>query len=279
MAASEQLKKLVGQLPDPARNGMLIDNIDGAKIEKIIAEIYKGGRENFLGLVDLLGEPGSEENVKPHYALHCLGNHTLVVKDEKGRKTFCEVLAGELGADRPAHIKAYLCQELGSFGGGESLKALGQLLTDAQLSGPASMALVSIGDGASAQRRAAWPIAENRARLHIIDGLAALADPGSVDIFKPALADSDQEVRIAAAAGLAELGDAGSAEAMLKTASKAKDWERFQAAKSCLVLGEKLLAAGKKAEAKSVYEKLKASAKGASDAHIRDAADRGLAKV
>ena len=75
---TEQLKKLVAQLPDADRRGMLTENIDKEKIEKTVAEIYKGGRENFLGLIDLLGEPGSEANVKPHYAVRCVGN-TLIL--------------------------------------------------------------------------------------------------------------------------------------------------------------------------------------------------------
>ena len=276
---TEQLKKLVAQLPDADRRGMLTENIDKEKIEKTVAEIYKGGRENFLGLIDLLGEPGSEENVKPHYAVRCVGNHSLVIKDATGRKAFCEVLAKELASDRPNHIKAFLCQELGWCGRAESVAALGKLLTDEELAAPAAMALVSIEDGAAAQFRAAWPKAKGSARNHIIDGLAAVADAPSAAIFKSAVTDDDLEIRIAAAAGLAGLGDSGAVDTMLATADKAEGWERFQAAKSCLVLAEKLAANGKKTEAKGIYENLKVSAEKNADRHIVDAADIGLAKI
>ena len=96
MAVSEQLKTLVEQMPDPDGRGMYTENIDKEKIEKAIDAICKGGRANVQGLVEMLGEPGTDEDVKPHYALHCVLNHALVVKDERTRKEFCDVLAGEL---------------------------------------------------------------------------------------------------------------------------------------------------------------------------------------
>src|SRR5690242_9237398 len=100
MPASEQLKQLVDQMPDPDMRGMYTENIDKEKIDKAIAAIHAGGVENVRGLIDMLGEPGSAPDVKPRYALHCLTNHTLVVKDEAGRKALCEALAAELGGQR-----------------------------------------------------------------------------------------------------------------------------------------------------------------------------------
>ena len=45
----------------------------------------------------MLGKPGSPEDVKPHYALHCLANYTLVRRDEEARKELAETLAEALG--------------------------------------------------------------------------------------------------------------------------------------------------------------------------------------
>ena len=53
-------------------------------------------------------------------------------------------------------------------------------------------------------------------------------------------------------------------------------WERIQAAKHCLVLAEKLAAAGKKAESAKVYTYLVDSRKDASEAYIREAAQNAL---
>ena len=138
MAVPETLKTLVDQMPDPDGRGMFTENIDKEKIEKAVAEIHKGGRQFVQRLIDMLGEPGSEENVKPHYALHCLANHVLVVKDEKARKELSETMAAQLGGDRPKHIQAFLCQELQWAGRKEATGALGKLLLDEELVEPAS---------------------------------------------------------------------------------------------------------------------------------------------
>src|SRR4030065_38373 len=112
MAVSDKLKALVDQLPNADGRGMLTENIDKEKIEKTIAEIHQGGRENVLGIIDMLGEPGSDQDVKPHYALHCLANHVLIIKDENARRQFSEALASQLGGELSNYNKAFLCQEL-----------------------------------------------------------------------------------------------------------------------------------------------------------------------
>ena len=139
------------------------------------------------------------------------------------------------------------------------------------------MALVAIKDGAAEQLRAALPNAKGRCRLTILHSLAALADAGAAEAFKQALQDEDREVRIAAGAGLAKLGDAGAVDLLLKAADVQPGWERIQAAKHCLVLAEKLAAAGKKAEARRIYQHLRDTRKDASEAYIREAADKALA--
>lgn len=279
MAASKKLKELVGRMPEADRRGMLTEGIDKAKIEKVIAEIRQGGRTFAEELIGMLAEPGSEENVKPHYALHCLVNHTLVSKDEPGRKELCEVMAEALSKDYPTSIKAYLCQELGWAGGQECLAALGALLTDDALSSVAAMALVGIQKGAVTQLRAAWPKAKGASRRPIIDGLAALAEKSVLPLLRAALQDDDQEVRQAAAAGVAKLGDPNSVDSLLSVVEKGKGWERFQAAKSCLVMAESLAEAGKTEDAKSMYARLKKVCEGESLAHLRHAVDLGLERL
>jgi HEAT repeat protein len=276
MAVSEELKNLVEQMPDADDRGMFTTNIDKERIERAIAAIHDGGRENVLGLIEMLDEPGSDEDVKPHYALHCLANHVLVVQDEPGRKELCETIASQLGGDHPQHIQAYLCQELGWAGRRESVAALGKVLTDEALSAPSAMALVAIRDGAAEELRTAWPKATGPARRNIMDALADLADEESAAIFIESLHDEDREVRIAAAAGLSSLGEAGAADALLTIADVAEGWERIQATKDCLVMAEKLAASGNAADAKRIYERLQESRSADSEQHIREAARRGL---
>ncbi|MEK6234978.1 MAG: HEAT repeat domain-containing protein [Planctomycetales bacterium] len=281
MAIREQLQRLVDQMPDPDGRGMYTTDIDQGKIEKAVAEMAQGGKEYLLGLTEMLGEPGSVEDAKPHYALHCVVNHALTTSNEKQRKDCCEVLASQLGNEKLSpHNRSYLCQELQWAGRDEACAALGKALLDADLTDAAATALAAIGgERAASQLRAAAGKAQGKALLNLIDALAALADPKSADVFKKAMQSKDRETRIAAAVGLAELGSAEAAEPLLKLSDQASGWERTQTTKACLVLAEQLAAAGKKDDAKRIYERLNKSRSGDNEQHIREAAQRGLAAI
>lgn len=278
MAVSEKLKNLVAQMPDPDGRGRYTENIDKEKIEGAVAEIHQGGPEFVAGLVDMLADPGSAENVKPHYALHCLANHVLVVKDDGGRRQLVEVLCQKLGSDDVAvHNKRYLCELLQWSGQAEASAALGKVLGNEDLVEPAAMALVAIRDGAAEQFRAALPKVEGICRLNCVHGLAALADSGSAALLREALGDSDRDVRLAASHGLTLIADAHDADRLLRAADDAEGWERIQQTQNCLIFAERLTAVGKKAEAAKIYTRLRDSRNDPSEKHIREAAEKGLA--
>ena len=276
MAVSDKLKALVDQMPDPDGQGMYTENIDKDKIDKAIALIHEGGRGNIEGLVEMLGEPGSDENVKPHYALHCLANHVLVIKDENARRQLAETLAAKLDSDLSVYNKAFLCQELQWAGRSEAAAALGKLLLDEQLVEPASTALVAIRDGAAGQFREALPKAKGKCRLSIVQGLGAVGDRSSIDALRQALDDPDREVRIAAGWGLSRMGDAASVDALIQAADVEPGWERIQAAKHCMVLAEKLTADGKKDLAARLYKHLGDTRTDPAEKYVRDAAEHAL---
>ncbi len=276
MAVSDQLKALVEKMPNPDGRGMFCENIDKQKIEKAIADINQGGRANLEGLIEMLGEPGTVEDAKPHYALHCVANHTLITKDEESRKELCDTLCRALDGDHSDYNKAFFCQTLQWAGRRESVPALGKLLTNEVLCDAAAMALVAIKDGAADEIRKAAPKVEGKCRLAVVDALAALAEAGSASVLKDALDDDDREVRIAAGAGLSNIGDAASADALMKAADAQPGWERIQATKNCLVLAENLAAAGKTADSKKVYSYLRDSRKDPSEKYVRDAAEKAL---
>jgi hypothetical protein len=279
MAVSDELKALVDQMPDADDRGMYTTNIDKEKIEKAVAAIFAGGRESMQGLIEMLGEPGSQEDVKPHYALHCVLNHALIVGDENARKELCETLAANLSRDLSTYNKAYLCQELQWAGHKEAAPALGGLLLDENLCDPAGMALVAIVDGAAEQLRAALPKAKGRCRLVVIHSLAALGDRESAAALVEALTDPDREVRLAAGYGLAKMGSGRASEALLKAADAEPGWERIQATKHCLLLAERLVAAGRRRQAARIYRRLQETRTDASEQYVRDAAAKALAAV
>jgi len=281
MAVTEELKKLVEQMPETDKRGMYTQNMDAEKINTTAADIAKGGKESLLGLIEMLAKPGSVENAKPHFALHCVVNHALIVKDEKLRKAFCEAMASQLENDKLlVYNRNYLCQELQWAGRDEACGALGKALLNEDLTEAAAMALAAIGqERAAAPLRAAAAKAKGKCRLSVIDALAALADPKAADIFTQALKDTDSEVRIAAAVGLAKLALPDSAGPLLKLAGSAKGWERTQTTKACLVHAEALAAAGKKPQAKQVYQSLQKTHAGKDERHVQEAVRRGLAAI
>ncbi len=277
MAVSDKLKALVAEMPDPDNRGMFTKNIDKDKIETAVAAISAGGPENVQGLIEMLGEPGTVENVKPHYALHCVLNRTLIAGDEKARREFCLALCENLSGDLSTYNKAYLCQELQWAGRKEAVPALGKLLTDEELCDPAGMALVAIRDGAAEQLHAALPNAKGRCRLAIVHSMAALGDPRLMGDLMQAMNDPDREVRLAAGDGLSKIPDPRCVNALLEAAEKAAGWERIKATRHCFVLAEQLMAAGKRAPAAGVYRYLRQSRTDASEKYVREAAAKALA--
>jgi hypothetical protein len=279
MAVMPNLKELINQMPDADAHGTYCSDIDKEKVEKAIAEIAAGGADNIVPIIDMLGEPGSERDVKPHYALRCLGNRLLQAKDEAARRAFSLALASQLSSDRSKYIRGFLCQELQWLGRQEAIAALAKLLGDEELVDPAAMALVAIGKGSADALRAALPEAKGRCRLAILHSLAALADAKSVPSFAAALADGDREVRLAAGAGLAATAEASFIDALLKAADVSSGWERIQQTKHCIVFAERLAASGNKAAAKKVYSHLRQTRTDKSETYIREAAGNAAAAL
>ncbi len=104
-----------------------------------------------------------------------------------------------------------------------------------------------------------------------------MGDKESIPALQALLTDDDREVRLAAGWGLARMGDAGSVDVLIKAAGVPDGWERIEATKHCLVLAEKLTAAGKKSAAAKIYAYLRESRKDPHEKYVRDLADKALA--
>jgi len=279
MPASEALKALVARMPDPCPNATYV-NLDDAKIaaiRQVVGELHQGGAEAARGLIDMLVEPGQGDDLKAHFALHLLAVHVTGLGDDKARADFAQVLAAEVGRDRPRGVRRYLIQELQVAGGREAIDALGRLLPDPDLCDEAARALAAIGDGAAETLLGALAKVEGRGRLSILKKLGVLRCGKAAEAFRAALEDADADIRIAGAWGIARIADASAAAALLKAADAHEGWERFNETDACLALAEALVAAGRKAEAAAIYTHLRDTRTGAPERHVRDAAERGLA--
>jgi len=167
------LTEIVNRLPDPDERGMLT-KIDKSVVDGVTREIHRGGRDALLALIDLLREPGRGDDVKPHYALHCLAIHLGGLDDDAPRRAFAETLASQLGGSRPKAVQSYLIEQLQVAGGPEVAPALGRCLTDEDLVQPAASALFAIRRGAAQQFRGALPKTKGRARDIIQQNLKLL---------------------------------------------------------------------------------------------------------
>lgn len=270
------LTELVNRLPDPDERGLL-SNIDKEIVDNVTLKIHKSGRRGLIALIDMLVEPGKADDVKPRYALHCLAVYVCKLNEEGPRRSFAKVLASQLGGDRPKAVQKYLIQQLQVAGGKEVAPALGQVLLDEQLCESAAQALVAIGEGAAGQLRSALPKVEGKSRLTIIQNLGVVRDAESVSALKIALGDKDREIRLAAGWALANIGDAGSVDLLLKAADAEGTYERIKSTKACLLLAEKLVAAGKKDPAVRIYKHLHETRSGSDEDYVCDAANKGLA--
>src|SRR3954468_15209490 len=98
MAASPNLAKLVDQMPSPSDAGQyrgILSNADKEAMDKALAEIHAGGRENVVALVGMLVENDPPADSKVRHVLHAL---TIQAGkwDEAQRRTYVDALASTL---------------------------------------------------------------------------------------------------------------------------------------------------------------------------------------
>ena len=291
MAASANLKELVDAMPSPSkraerttppergrpreREGILSD-ADKAAMDKALAEIHAGGRDNVVALVGMLVPEDPPADSKVRHALHALATKVNGMKGED-RKAFAEALASTLGGERPKEVQQFIIRQLQLCGGKEVAPALGKLLSgDEALAADATTALLAIREGAAEPFRAALPKSSGRTRVGVINALGLLKDADSAAPLREAVKSSQRDEREAALWALASIGDAGSADLLLKTADAAEGFDRTAATNACLLLAESLSAAGKKAEARRIYSHLWERPSNVPEDHVKQAAQTGM---
>lgn len=281
MATKPNVAELVSQMPEVDKPGTAskFTGPDPVAAAKIFAEIFAGGSESILELIDLVKAPDDADfkDYKAAYVVHGLVLSAGVAGREKERRQLAGLLASRLSGEKSsAATKTYFIQELQACGGRDVVPALARALSDESLAEPATRALLSIRDGVGPELQRAFATAKGRQRVGIVLALGQLAEPPALPVLRESLRDEDAAVRLAAAWSLAKMGDAASAEAILKLANGAIGHERSQATHTCLLLAETLVAAGKTTEARQLLIRLRDSRQEESERFMRDAADRSL---
>ena len=278
MKTQDKIAELVEQVPALDKRG----TFTGPSWEEatpMLDGLIASGRDGIAAVVAMLKDVDDGSDYKARYALHALAQYVGRTGKEAARKMFVEALAAQLGGERSKGVQGYVARQLQVIGSKDAAPALGRLLADPELCESAAQALLTIREGATAELRKALPGLKGGPRLTVLQALGVIADGESAEAMKAALADADEEIRLAGAWGLARIGAADAVEAVFKLATGATGWERIKATSFALQLAERCLAAGKKAEAAKMYKLLKESRTDKSEAHVLEAATEGLVKA
>ncbi len=195
-------------------------------------------------------------------------------KDAAAQKALEARLAAVLKTDAPRAAKDFVCRQLSYLGSAESVPVLAALLPDKDLSHMARFALERIpGPEAVKAMREALPKVDGQLKVGVINSLSVRRDVESLSALAGLLEGSDPQVAAAAAAALGAIGTPEAAQALGQFQKKAPEKLRLAAADACLTCAERMLAAGKKAEALAIYKSLTGPEQ---PKHVRLAATRGM---
>jgi HEAT repeat protein len=198
-----------------------------------------------------------------------------VLGDAAARKALEARLAAVLEADVSRDAKDVVCRMLRKMGGADSVPALARLLPDKELSHMARYALERIQDpAAGAALRDALPKVAGALKAGVAGSLGARRDAAAVPSLIGLLADGDAATVAAAATAIGEIATPEAASALTAAVKKVPAAARPAVIDGALRAAERLAAAGKKAEARAVYQ---ACAGDDMPEHVRLAARSGLA--
>ena len=211
--------------------------------------------------------------------------------DAAARSDLESRLAAELQSGAPRAAKDYACRQLRTIGTASSVPALAALLPDPDLSHMARYALERIPDpAAGAALREQLPKVSGNLKLGIISSLGTRGEDtaaapatgafgflhgahhgGTVPLLRNLVTDADPAVAKAALRALGMIGTPAASQAL--AAAKPTPGTQATIADATLACAEKLLATGKKREAKADYERL---LKNPASKLIQSAAERGV---
>lgn len=187
-------------------------------------------------------------------------------------------LAEVLGGKSSLAARQYACRKLSLIGGAAAVPALAALLADKEISHMARFALERIAapEAAAALRKALGEV-QGDLRIGMISSLAARRDAESVPPLA-ALVTGDSPVAAAAAEALGTIATP-EASAALATA-KAGGAAAEAVVDARLACAEALVKAGRKADARAIYEALSKAVGDAPTTHrgraVRMACQRGM---
>lgn len=191
------------------------------------------------------------------------------------RRELAAKMAAVLKSRATPEAKAFFCRELSLFATAEQAPALAALLMDENVSDAARLALERIPAPEAGQALIdALAGTTGRLRLGVIHSLGDRGQADAVAALTPLLTSADPAVVAAAANALGKLGGGDGPAALLAALVRASAANRPAIADACLACADRLLADGRKREARKLYHRLREPDM---SSPIRMAAARGLA--
>jgi HEAT repeat protein len=197
-----------------------------------------------------------------------------VLDDQAARNELERKLATALKSGSSVVAREYICSKLAWIGSGFCVPALAAWLNSPELATAARSALEAIPDRqATKALRDSLVKVEGLQKVGVIHSLGARRDADSVGALVAPLKNSNGEIAGAAAAALGDIGSAKAAKALREFLPRSPEALRLKASDAILTCAERLLAAGKRADAEKLYRLL---ATATQPKHVQHAAARGL---
>jgi HEAT repeat protein len=177
------------------------------------------------------------------------------LRDAAARKALEARLTAVLESDVSRDAKDFVCRMLRKIGSADAVPALARLLPDKELSHMARYALERIEDPAAGTAlRDALPKVAGPLKAGVAGSLGARRDAAAVPALIHLLGDGDAATVAAAATALGEIATPEAANALTAVGKAAPAAARTAVIDGALRAAESLAAAGKKAEARAIYQ-------------------------
>ncbi|NBV46975.1 MAG: PBS lyase [Planctomycetia bacterium] len=180
-------------------------------------------------------------------------------KTEKEREQLAILRAAAPEGDKSAEgNKALACKMLAIHGSADAVPDLAALLANERLSSWARIALEAIPDpAAGAALRDAAAKLTGRQLVGVIHSLGVRRDAAAVAMLATKLDDGEAAVASAAAYALGMVGDGPATAALRRALPRAQGPARSAVAEGLVHCAERLLAAGKAADATAIYDEVR----------------------
>ncbi len=173
-----------------------------------------------------------------------------------------------------AVAREYICSKLTMIGSEACVPALAAQLTAPEFATAARNALEAIpGAQATKALRESLPGTEGPQKIGVINSLGARRDADGVRALTGLLKHHDAAIAGAAAAALGDIATTNAAKALRGFQPQVPEGLRLRVADALLTCAERLLAAGKPADAQTLYRLLDSTAH---PKHVQHAAARGM---